>query len=210
MTVSQSLISFVLAAGMLTVTPGLDTALVLRTATVEGATRAAQAALGVVIGCLFWGSAAAFGLGALLAASEFAFGLLRWLGGAYLLWLGLQLTLRPRTQLSSACEALSHTTSGRSGWFWKGLLQNLFNPKIGAFYLSFLPQCVPQDVPVAGYTLLLSAIHAALGLAWFTVLILAMRPLVRLLRRPNVIKALDRLTGCVFIGFGAKLALSPR
>ncbi len=210
MTVTQSLISFVLAAGLLTVTPGLDTALVLRTATAEGATRAAPAALGIIVGCLLWGGAAALGLGALLAASEFAFTLLKWIGVAYLLWLGLQLILRPRTQLSTTPEPQYYANGDRSGWFWKGLLQNLFNPKVGIFYVSFLPQFVPAIVPVAGYTFLLATIHGALGLAWFAVLILATRPLVRLLRRPNVIKAMDRLTGCVFIGFGAKLALSQR
>ncbi len=150
MTGTQSLISFVLAAGLLAVTPGLDTALVLRTATAEGATQAAQAALGIVIGCLFWGGAAAFGVGALLAASEFAFTLLKWIGGAYLLWLGLLLILRPRTQLSTMSAPQSGAMSGRSGWFWKGLLQNLFNPKVGIFYISFLPQFVPPGVPVAG------------------------------------------------------------
>ena len=73
MTVSQSLISFVLAAGLLAITPGLDSALVLRTAATEGASRAIRAGLGIVVGCLVWGGVVAVGLGALLAASEIAF-----------------------------------------------------------------------------------------------------------------------------------------
>lgn len=208
MTVTQALVSFILAAGLLTVTPGLDTALVLRTGMAEGPQQAAQAALGIVIGCLIWGAAVAIGLGALLAASAVAFTLLKWLGAAYLLWLGLRLILVPRSQALPVAEASSQARRGRSGWFWKGLLQNFLNPKIGVFYVSFLPQFVPPTVDVVSFTFLLAAIHAVLGLAWFAVLIRATQPLVRMLRRPAVVKAMDRLTGCVFVGFGAKLALS--
>ena len=208
MTITQALVSFVLAAGLLTLTPGLDTALVLRTGMAEGPRQAAQAALGIVIGCLIWGAAVAIGLGALLAASAVAFTLLKWLGAAYLLWLGLRLILAPRSQVASIAEPSSREALGRSGWFWKGLLQNLLNPKIGVFYVSFLPQFVPPTVDFVSFTFLLAAIHAVLGLAWFAALIRAMRPLVRLFRRPAFVKAMDRLTGCVFVGFGAKLALS--
>ncbi len=146
MTVTQSLLSFLLAAGLLTLTPGLDTALVLRTATVEGGRQATRAALGINVGLLLWGSAVAFGLGALLGASEAAFTALKWAGAAYLFWLGLQLAVGPRARLAPALETPS-APGGRWGWFWKGLLGNLLNPKVGVFYVSFLPQFVPQGMP---------------------------------------------------------------
>jgi threonine/homoserine/homoserine lactone efflux protein len=211
MTVTQSLVAYVLAAGLLTITPGFDTALVLRTSTIEGPRQAALAAAGVIIGCLIWGGAVAFGLGALLAASELAYEILKWAGAAYLAWLGLQLICRPRAEFSpeAAAGATAPLTS-QSGWFWKGLLGNLLNPKVGVFYVSFLPQFVPTGVPVPGYTFMLAMIHVVLGAIWCMALILASQPLVWALRRPKVIKTLDRLTGCVFIGFGAKLALSSR
>jgi threonine/homoserine/homoserine lactone efflux protein len=207
MTIAQSLLSFVLAAGLLTIAPGLDSALVLRTATAEGGARAARAGLGIFAGCLIWGGVVAVGLGALLAASKFAFATLKWAGVAYLFWLGLQLVCQPRTELPPATDLAPR---GGSGWFWKGMLQNLLNPKVGIFYVSFLPQFVPATVPTVAYTFLLSAIHGALGLAWFAALILATRPLVRVLRRPSTLKMLDRLTGGVFMASGAKLALSSR
>ena len=78
----QSLIAFSLAAALLTVTPGLDTALVLRTATVESARRAWAAALGICLGCLAWGALVAAGLGVLLAASELAYAILKYAGAA--------------------------------------------------------------------------------------------------------------------------------
>ena len=91
MSITQSLVAFVLSAGLLTITPGFDTALVLRTSTIEGARKAAFAALGIAVGCMSWGAAVALGLGALLAASQFAYDLLKWTGAFYLAWLGLAL-----------------------------------------------------------------------------------------------------------------------
>ena len=101
-------------------------------------------------------------------------------------------------------------TSRRSttGAFSRGALPTLLNPKVGIFYVSFLPQFIPDNVPVAAYTVLLGAMHAGLGLIWFILLISATRPLVELLRRPAVMKMLDRITGGIFIAFGARLALA--
>ena len=196
-----------LAAGLLTVTPGLDTAVVLRTATSEGVKRGGLAALGVVLGRLVWGGAVAVGLGALLAASPLAFAVLKWAGVGYPVWLGRQLITRPRTgfALAEAADPAGRAR-GALAWFWKGLLQNLLNPKIAVFYISFLPQFTPPGIATAPYIFLLAAIHAGLGVLWFSVLLRATRPLLRQLRRPGVVKAMDRLTGCVFLGFGAKLA----
>lgn len=209
MTVLQSLLAFFLAAGLLTLTPGVDTALVLRTATVEGARRAAVASLGIGLGCLLWGGAVALGLGALIAASELAFTLLQWAGAAYLCWLGVNLILRPRASFGAGPQRPA-ARGGALEWFWKGLFGNLLNPKVGVFYVSFLPQFVPAGMPVGPYSFLLACLHVAMGLAWCGALILASQPLGRFLRRPAVIRAMDRMTGVVFIGFGLKLALARR
>ena len=91
MDVSHALIAFTLTAGLLTITPGLDTALVLRTAAVEGSRRAVAAALGIVLGCLIWGLTASVGLGALLAASQLGYNILRIAGAIYLLCIGGQM-----------------------------------------------------------------------------------------------------------------------
>ena len=79
---------------------------------------------------------------------------------------------------------------------------------MGVFYVSFLPQFIPAGAAVAGTTLLLAAIHALLGLAWFALLVAATQPIATALRRPAVLRFLDRATGSVFILFGARLALS--
>lgn len=200
----QSLVAFTLAAALLTVTPGLDTALVLRTAAAEGSRRALAAGLGICLGCLVWGAVVALGLGALLAASETAYTILKWVGGIYLLCLGLRLILSSRDDFGAG--ALPATAAGAGTWFRRGLLTNLLNPKVGAFYVSFLPQFVPAGADVATTTLLLAAIHALLGLLWFLLLTGAARPVSAALRRPRVIRTLDRLTGGVFVFFGLRLA----
>jgi threonine/homoserine/homoserine lactone efflux protein len=207
-TIVQALVAYVLAAALLTLTPGLDTALILRTAAVEGPKRAGLAAVGIITGCLVWGAAVALGLGALLAASSFAFTALKWAGAAYLLWLGLNLILKPRDrfELSKGAPA----AGGAFAWMRRGLLTNLLNPKVGVFYISFLPQFLPAGIAPAPFIFLLAAIHAALGLAWSACLIGATRPIAGALKRASVVRWLDRLTGGVFLGFGVRLALERR
>ena len=204
MTMVQSLLAFLVAASILTVTPGLDTALVLRTAAVNGPRPAIFAALGIGLGCLVWGAGVSLGLGALLAASEFAYLVLKWAGAAYLLWLGAGLLLRPRREMGSGAAAPAQDAAQA---LRRGLLTNLLNPKVGVFYVTFLPQFVPAGASVAGFSFLLAAIHVLLGMAWFALLIAATVPLGRALARPRVLRAIDRLTGGVFVAFWLGLAL---
>ncbi|MBW8815063.1 MAG: LysE family translocator [Caulobacterales bacterium] len=208
MTVVEALAAFSLAAGLLTLTPGLDTALVLRTAASEGPKRAALAAAGVCLGTLGWGAIVALGLGALLVASRLAYEVLKWAGAAYLVWLGLQLILKPRTAFDLGAAGAGPRSD--LGWLWKGALNNLLNPKAGVFYVSFLPQFIPQGVPAGPFAFLLAAIHSVFGVIFFAALIGATRPVARVLQRASVVRWLDRITGGVFLGFGVRLALDRR
>jgi threonine/homoserine/homoserine lactone efflux protein len=204
--VLTSLVAYVAAASLLTITPGLDTTLVLRTAAGGSPQKATLAGLGIVTGCLVWAALVALGLGALLAASQLAYTILRWIGAAYLLWVGYKMLRNPRCAFVTA----TGTDDPRGTPFATGALTNLLNPKVGIFYVSFLPQFVPPNVPVGPYILLLGTIHALLGLIWFACLIAATRPIASWLRRPAVVRACDRLTGGVFVAFGLGLALESR
>ena len=208
MTVTQALLAFAVAAGLLTISPGLDTALVLRTAAVEGPKRAALAGLGIVAGCLVWGAAVAFGLGALLAASQLAFQILKWAGAAYLVWLGVNLILKPRNRFDAASAPVPDGDG--LAWMRRGFLTNLLNPKVGVFYVSFLPQFLPEGVAAGPFIFLLAVLHGVMGLAWFAALIAATRPIAGALQRAAVVRWLDRLTGGVFLAFGLRLALERR
>lgn len=209
MTVVQALLAFSLAAGLLTITPGLDTALVLRTAAVEGARRAAFAGAGVVAGCLAWGAAVALGLGALLDASTLAFNILKWAGAAYLVWLGIGLILKPRDRFDLSAPP-GPSDGGDLAWMRRGFLTNLLNPKVGVFYVSFLPQFLPAGAPAGPFIFGLAALHGVMGLAWFAALIAATRPIAGVLQRAAVVRWLDRLTGGLFLAFGVRLALERR
>lgn len=208
MTAANDLLAFTAAAALLTILPGLDTALVIRTSVIDGTRAAARAGAGIVLGCLAWGVAVALGASALIGASAVGFSVLRWIGAAYLLWLGIGL-LRSnggRADVSMGMEAPGRSTA----WLRRGLLTNLLNPKVGLFYLSFLPQFVPSGVPAASWMLLLACVHAMLGAAWFTVLIVAGRSIGRALARPGVLRSIDRATGLLFVSFGLRLALARR
>src|SRR5262249_55228531 len=145
-----ALLAFALAGAIMTVTPGLDTVLVLRTAVADGPRRAASAGLGICCGLLVWGLIIALGLGALLTASRLAYTILQWTGAAYLLWLGLGMLLHPRHDAFSAAPSAMLDRGGER-WFIRGLLTNLMNPKVGAFYVTFLPQFVPEGAPIAPF-----------------------------------------------------------
>lgn len=207
MSVVQALVAFSIAAGLLTITPGLDTALVLRTAAAEGPRKAWLAAFGVCLGTLGWGAMVALGIGALIAASPMAFEALKWAGCAYLVWLGVNLIVRPRDRFDLATAATPDT---RRAWLWKGALNNLLNPKAGVFYVSFLPQFVPAGVPAAPWMFMLAGLHCIFGLIWFAAIIGATRPISGVLQKAAVVRWLDRITGGVFLGFGVRLALARR
>lgn len=216
MTIYHALLAFTLAAGLLTITPGVDTALVLRTAAVEGSRRAMLSAVGICCGCLMWGVAASVGLGALLAASRLAYMVLRIAGACYLIFLGTKMLLRKHQSAFALDDTLSPPVwanpirASAPQWFVRGLLTNLLNPKVGVFYVTFLPQFIPSGVSVTSFSMLLAAIHATEGILWFSLLTLALRPLSRWLRRPSVGQALDRATGTVLVGFGLGLVLDSR
>jgi threonine/homoserine/homoserine lactone efflux protein len=209
MTPLQCFVAFAIAAGLLTITPGVDTVMVLRTATVEGARRAALAAVGIGLGCLVWGLGIALGLGALIAASPWLFMVVRWGGAAYLAWIGIGLLLHPRHGLDLDASADAATGQGATLWLRRGLITNLLNPKIGIFYISFLPQFVPAGYPMTVTVFLLACAHVAMGLFWFGIVIGATAPLRVVLTSSSVMRSMDRVTGGLFVALAAKLAI-PR
>jgi threonine/homoserine/homoserine lactone efflux protein len=207
MDISHALIAFALTAGLLTITPGLDTALVLRTAAVEGPRQAAKAASGIVLGALIWGLVASAGLGALLAASQLAYNILRIAGAAYLLYMGGQMLLQAARGKGYAQATAEVAASGRKpqSWFLRGMLTDLLNPKVGVFYVTFLPQFVPPHVNATAFSMLLAGVHAVEGIAWFVLLIATTKTLSRWLVRPQVKRGLDGVSGAVLMGFGGLL-----
>ncbi|MFF5263611.1 LysE family translocator [Actinomadura viridis] len=198
-------LAFAAMAVLITITPGLDTMLVLRTTLTGGRRIGYLAALGVTAGCLTWAVAGAAGLTALLAASRTAFDVLRVAGACYLLWLGGRALWQARRRGTAHEDVPDVDFTARSA-FRTGLVTNLLNPKIGVFYMSLLPQFVPDGAPVFGTSLLFALIHAALGLLWFALVALAAGAARRALSRPAARRRLQQITGVAFIAFGLRLA----
>ena len=198
-----SLLAYIVAATLLTITPGADTLLVVRYAG-RGKAAGFAAALGVCAGTLVWGAVVALGIAALIVANPLLYDLLKWAGAAYLVWLGIQLLVAK----PSTARASSPASAGSP--FASGLLTNLLNPKVGVFYLAFLPQFIPAGVAQGPFILLLAAIHGLLGLIWFAFLIAGVDRAAPSLRSARVTGLLSKLTGILFVGMGARLLLSSR
>jgi threonine/homoserine/homoserine lactone efflux protein len=210
-----AILTFTAAAAVLTITPGLDTALVLRTALLEGRRRAMLAGLGICCGLLGWGLLVSAGLGAVLAVSQWAYDALRIAGAAYLFYLGIRLIARLREPTADRALVPGHGAppsrdAEARRWFVRGLMTNLLNPKVGVFYVTFLPQFIPADANIVAFSVLLALIHALEGIAWFAFLTQASESLAPWLRRPSVARVLEGVTGGLFILFGIRLVLEQR
>ena len=208
---STALWSFALVVGLLTITPGLDTALILRTAALGHRRRAWGVVFGIQTGTLVWGAFTSFGVTALLTASHLAYGILRWVGAAYLVWMGTRMlinTWRGQSDAAASEATVPASTDTIAGGWRQGALTNLLNPKVGAFYVALLPQFIPAGAPHVATGLLLTCVHILLGLTWSTVLIVFARVVRGWLQRPHARRLLDRITGTVIAGFGLRLVLS--
>jgi threonine/homoserine/homoserine lactone efflux protein len=201
--VQSELLPFIGAAVLIALTPGADTALVVRNALVAGAAPARRTALGTATGLMVWGAASACGIAAVLNASAEAYTMVKLAGAAYLIWLGIQ-----AIRYAGADAPMEGARSGSP--FRQGLLCNLLNPKAGVFFTALLPQFVSPQDPALAVSLLMTTIAAAASLAWLAVYATLVPRAGDVLRRPPVRRALDRVTGTVLIALGVRHALSRR
>jgi threonine/homoserine/homoserine lactone efflux protein len=206
--------AFLLVATLLAVTPGADTLLVTRNALGRGRTAGLATIAGIAAGCVVHASLSAVGVSLILVRSAEAFHALKWGGAAYLIILGIQ-SIRGWWQTDEAAPVAATAEREPAGArrlrsFLEGLLTNVLNPKVGLFYLAFLPQFVRPDDPVFTRSLLLGALHIGIGVVWLTLLSLSLvriRPLVesRLWRA-----RLAGASGAVLIALGVRLAAERR
>ncbi|ARF77691.1 LysE family translocator [Kitasatospora aureofaciens] len=206
MEMTTALWSFALVVGLLTLTPGLDTALILRTSALGRRRQAWGVVLGIQTGTLIWGTLTSAGVTALLTASQVAYEVLRWAGAAYLVWMGVGMLRKRGTEAAAEQE---ESVEGGFGHGWRrGTLTNLLNPKVGVFYVAVLPQFIPAGAPHFAAGVALTCVHVVEGVLWSTLLVGFARVLRGWLRRPAARRVMDRVTGAVVVGFGLKLALA--
>jgi threonine/homoserine/homoserine lactone efflux protein len=205
-----AVIGFAAAAGLIILLPGPDTLVVLRSLLRQGEHNARRTVLGVLTGLTIWAACAALGLSALLRASHDGYTALRIAGAVYLCALGIQ-AFRSR---GVTAELEPHETRTRrrgviGTGYVAGLTTDLLNPKVGVFFVTFLPAFVPHGEPIGPVTLLFGVMFMVETGLYFLVFLKFANRLMEGMRRPRLRRALDLSTGAVLVGFGLRLALEP-
>lgn len=197
-----SFVAFIGAATLIVLLPGPDTLVVVRSILRGGRRQGILTALGNLTGLTLWVLAAALGIAALLRASEVGYTVLRVVGACYLVLLGVQAW---RTR-GTVARADGGAVSLRGTGFRAGLLTNLFNPKVGVFFITFLPGFVPEGASVGWMTVAFGATFVLLtALYWVLLLVLAGR-VTAWMNTPRIRRRLDVATAGVLVGFGVHLA----
>ena len=200
------LAAFLLVSAIVIATPGPDTALTIRNTLTDGRRAGVFTAIGVSSGQATWTIATAAGIAALLAASEPAFFAVRVFGSAYLIWLGVQAiagALRGRRRALARVGARPLATRRA---FRQGLLSNLGNPKMAAFFPSLLPQFAHSFSALLG----LGFVFCALTLVWLTAYAFVVARAGDLLSRSAIRRTIEAVTGAVLIALGFRIATEPR
>lgn len=210
----QDLPLFVLSGLLLNLTPGADSLFIISRSAAGGWRLGSAAALGVGAGCLLHVAAAALGLSALLATSSMAFTVIKWLGAAYLIAIGVSMLWSTRGGDAAAGDRASATpidsaTTRWSAVFAQGLLTNALNPKVALFFLAFMPPFISDQAPDKGWAfLVLGLIFTFNGTLWCLALA-ALASRARAIRlSPGLAAWLVRAAGGLFVLLGLRLALS--
>ena len=206
-----SLLPFALGSLLVTIVPGPDMALVTRQVLAYGQRVARATIAGNILGLVVHTSVVAAGLSAVLLTSARIFDIVKLLGAAYLIYLGLT-TLRHTRSSAPIAEAATpdRVAKTRAVAFRQGLLSTVLNPKPGLFFATYLPQFVNPHGNVALQVLALGGFHCLVGIVWLTTYANLVGRLHMVLSRERVRRWLERATGVVLISFGFRIAFSSR
>lgn len=212
--IDAQILTFTGLAALLTISPGADTMLVIRSVLARGRGAGIMTTFGICCGLFVHATLSAAGLSLILVRSALAFEMLKLAGAAYLIFLGLQ-SLRQltvsgtaaRTRLDAGAHG-SPKTARRA--FMEGMLNNMLNPKPAVFYLAFLPQFINPGDPVLAKSLLLAGIHFVMGIVWLSAVSVFLGRLKELLVGGAFRRWLEATSGAVLIGLGVRLALEKR
>lgn len=196
---------FLFTGILLNLTPGPDTAYIVGRSIAQGREAGIASALGITVGSIFHTCAAALGLSAILATSAWAFGIVKVVGGAYLVFLGIRMLLERQTQLILPAEFRRSTTLAA---FRQGILTNILNPKVALFFLAFLPQFIDpaSNAKVAAF-ITLGLTFVITGTTWCLILAFCAATFsARLRGNQTITQWLNRTVGALFVFLGIRLA----
>ena len=206
MTVDPLFLTGLAVLALLTVSPGADMALVAKITLERGRRDALLATMGICSGLLVHATASALGLSVILATSAEAFTVVKLVGAAYLVYLGVQALRSSFRHETVAAVAPRRGTAP----FVQGLLSNVLNPKVAVFYLTFMPQFMSPGDNVLVRSLAFAVAHGIMGLAWLTAYAYVLSRISVVLGRSGVRRWLERVTGAVLVALGLRLALERR
>lgn len=208
-----TVLAFLAVAALAYVTPGPDWFVVMRHA-MRSRRDGVLAAIGVQCGLLVHLTAAAVGVAAILLASATAFTVLKVVGGAYLVYLGVRAwrdgVTRWRTVREEARQEAPEPSPGAARVVGTSFLANVLNPKAALFFVAVLPQFVGSGAPVAAQVVVLGLLDVALGLLWWGVFVLGVVAVGAVLRGRRARAAVDLVSGTALVGLGSAVALTAR
>ncbi len=203
------LVTFAPVAGLLTLTPGATTALVVRNALRGGRRHAFLTTSGTSAGVLVWGCCAAAGVAAIVAASSSAFDVIKLVGAVVLVAMGVRSLLGSGHLGPDAAPSAPSLVSDRRA-LREGLITSLANPKLAVFFVALFPQFVPRGTPVLPATLAMVGVLVSFDLIWYSVLAALVSRAKRRFVEGRWARRVERLTGAVLVGLGVRLALERR
>ncbi|PAU77926.1 LysE family translocator [Halomonas salipaludis] len=203
---------FLIAITLLTMSPGVDTLLVIRNTARGGVRDGVLTSLAICCGLFVHAAVSALGISLILLQSAWAFHLLKLVGAAYLIWLGVQSLLSARRGVALPVAAMGTKRSLVPAWvpLREGLLSNVLNPKTVVFYMAFLPQFIAPSDPALLKSLWLAGVHFLIANLWQIAIVLTVGRAGQWLAKRWVSRCLEGATGTVLIAFGVKLALEQR
>lgn len=200
------LLAFVGISLLLSITPGPDMAVVTKNALAHGRRGVLLTTTGIALALSIWITATAVGLSALLRTSGEALFVLKLVGAAYLGYLGLRTLIESRRRPAELLASAPAPAPGHA-IFRQGFLSAISNPKLGVFFVTFLPQFVAPGQALLPRLFLLGVIFAAIGWTWLNVYGLFVTRVRDVITTPRVRQWMERVTGVVLLGFGVRLAV---
>lgn len=205
--------AYLVAITLLTLTPGVDTLLVMRNTGRGGFGDGAVTSLGICCGLFIHATLSALGISILLVETAWAFTALKWAGACYLIWLGI-MSLRQAMARHPSAIASDHPDSTlqrprvpRLVSFREGVLSNILNPKTALFYMALLPQFIDPTGSAFAQSMVLAALHFVLAMVWQCAVAGLVLKSKELKVGQGVKRALSGLTGGFFVAIGVKLGL---
>lgn len=196
-------LGYLLLTIFIVMSPGVDFALITKRTISTGKNDGLKMALGLTSGSIIHTLAAAFGLSIILMKSAITFEIIKFLGAFYLIYLGATSFIKKKK--GNASESVTNVITQKKSAFKQGLISNTLNPKVAIFFLTFLPQFVSPGLNTSLQFIIMGCGYALLSILWFTAIVFLLGYIRQWLMSTKVQSTIDKITGIVLIGFGAKL-----